>query len=255
MTTLTRSPLTKWDLERFVYGDPALNSTQRFVAIQVLKTLDNKFRPRESGLMSQALIGHRIARWRETVNRALRHLVVLGYFRTSWVSVNRETAQGIKGVTRVMCELGPVLRRLVETHRSDGRVPAGKARGVTLSHPSPTPPGDPGTVSGSVIAKSEDRNSGPSEISASFKRKTLAEWPRLAGKPQRTPVPPAFAELAALQAAALERDIELGLEGYLELSDDEYAARIADKRRRADQAARAALEGRNQPRRRRRGRH
>jgi hypothetical protein len=255
MTTLTRSPLTKWDLERFIYGDPALNTTQRFVALQVLKTLDNKFRPREPHLLSQALIGHRIARWRETVNRALRHLVVLGYFRTSWVSVNRPTAQGIKGVTRVMCELGPVLRRLVETHRSDGRVSAGKAHGVTVSHPSPTPPGDPGTVGDSVIAKSADRISGTSELSASFKRKTLAEWPRLAGRPQRTPQPPTFAELAALQAAALERDIELGLGAYLELSDDEYEARVADKRRRADQARRAELERRNQPRRHRRGRH
>lgn len=253
LTTVTPAPFSKWDLERFIYGDPALNSTQRFVAIQVLKTLDNRFRPRESGLMSQALIGYRVRRWRETVNRALRHLVALGYFRTSWVSVNRPTAQGIKGVTRVMCELGPVLRKLVEKNTSNGHVSAGKAHGVTLSHPSPTPPGDPGTVGGPVIANSADRKSGASEISAQFKRKTLADWPRLAGR-QRTPVPAAFADLAALQAAALERDLELGLEAYLELSDDEYEARIADKRRRADQALRAELAGRNQPRRRPRSR-
>lgn len=235
MTTVTCSPCKKWDLERFIYSDPALNSTQRFVAIQVLKSLDNKFRPVETGLMSQALIGWRIARWRETVNRALRHLVVLGYFRTSWVSVNRHTVQGIKGVTRVMCELGPVLRRLVESGRTDGKVSAGQAHGVTPSHPSPTPPGRPGTVGSSVIAKSAGSNGGARE---NFKRKTLEEWPRLAGKPQPTPTPPPFAELAERQRAAIALADELELARHVaELGGDEETAHLADRGRRGVSAA------------------
>lgn len=248
MTTIANRPFTKWDLERFIYSDPALNSTHRFVAIQILKTLDNRFRPREHGLMSQALIGHRVGRWRETVNRALRHLVALGYFRTSWVTVQRSTKQGIKGVTRVMAQLGPVLAKLVENNSSKPGICAGQSRGVTLSHPSPTPPGSPGTVGGYVVAKSADRSGGPSD-SASFKRKTLEEWPRLAGgRPRPTPTPPRFAELAELERAAIAAGLEVELAGYSEISDDEYAARLADSRRRRE------LGQRNQPRRRPRSR-
>lgn len=247
MTTVTPNPCSKWDVERFIYTDPALSTSERWVAVQILKTLDNKFRPVRSALMSQALIGYRLHKWRETVNRAVRKLVVLGYFRTSWVSVNRATVQGIKGVTRVMCELGPVLRRLVETGRTDGTVSAGQPRGVTSPHPSPTPPGGPGTVGSSVIAKSADRTSGASETDADFKRKTLERWPRLAGKQQPTPAPPRFAELAERQRAAIQRGDELaGADD--ELSADEYAARIQDRRRRGAERIRAGLT-RVQPRR------
>jgi len=76
--SVTVKPSTKWDLERFIYSDPALNGVERFVALQILKTLDNKFRPVKAGLMSQALIGWRVHAWRETVNRAVRKLVTLG---------------------------------------------------------------------------------------------------------------------------------------------------------------------------------
>lgn len=252
MATLTRAPFGKWDLERFIYTDPALSTTERWVAVQMLKTLDNKFRPVESSLMSQALIGFRLHKWRESVNRAVRKLRVLGYFVTRWVTVNRSTAQGIKGVTRVRAELGPVLRKLVENQSTKPGVSAGQPRGVTLHHPSPTPPGRPGTVGGYVVAKSADRNSGAEDQSES-KRKILEQWPRLAGgRPRPTPMPPAFAELAELQRAAIARGEEL------ELGDEEELARIAGRDRRGISAAtRQRLAGlrdelagqRNQPRR------
>src|SRR5579859_2915789 len=165
--SVTVTPSTKWDLERFIYSDPALSETERFVALQLLKTLDNKFRPVRSGLMSQALIGYRVHVWRETVNRAVRRLVFLGYFTASWVSV--------------LHQLGPVLRKLVEKNRSSGDVSAGQPRGVTVTHPSPTPPGRPGTVGSEVAANSADRTGEPPGNSDRFKRETLEKWPRLAG--------------------------------------------------------------------------
>lgn len=250
--SVTLKPFNKWDLERFIYSDPALNSTERFVAIQVLKSLDNRFRPVRAGLMSQSLIGYRVARWRETVNRSLRKLVILGYFSTSWVSVPRSTAQGIKGVTRVLCELGPVLRKLVENRSLKPGVFAGQARGVTVSHPSQALPGHPGTVGSEVIAKSADRTSGPSENHADFKRKTLEQWPRLAGKQQPTQTAAPFAELAERQRAAIARGDEL------EISEQEELARLADRGRRIiSSATTRRLAGlrdelaarRNQPRR------
>jgi len=255
---VTVTPSTKWDLERFIYSDPALNGVERFVALQILKTLDNKFRPVRAGLMSQALIGYRVHAWRETVNRAVRKLVILGYFRASWVSVPRATKQGIKGVTRVMCELGPVLRRLVDYGRTDDRVSPGQPRGVTGTHPSPTPPGRPGTVSGEVVAKSADRSGEPPENSARFKRETLSRWPRLAGsKPRdvtalRSHLPIGLArDHDAYRAHLAELDTELGLAGP-ELSADEDEARYLEARRRKAAAYRdelARLE-RHQPRRR-----
>lgn len=181
MASLTAKPSSKWDLERFIYTDPALSSTERFVAIQLLKTLDDRFEPDKSKAMSQRFIGWRIHRWRSTVNRAFARLKTLGYFRGAWRSVNRKTAQGIKGVTRVIVSLGPVLRRLVETGRTDGKVSAGQARGVSPDHPSPPLPGIPGTVSGEVIANSADRKGHSDGLDRESKRKTLAEWPRLAG--------------------------------------------------------------------------
>lgn len=255
--SVTEKPFTKWDLERFIYSDPALSETERFVALQILKTLDNKFRPVDAGLMSQSLIGYRVHVWRETVNRAVRQLRALGYFVMSWVSVQRRTLQGIKGVTRVKCELGPVLRRFVEKRRSKTGVSAGQTHGVTVPHPSPAPPGRPGTVGSEVAANSADRTGEPPGNSARFKREILDKWPRLAGRQQPTPVPPRFAELAELERAAIRRGnkLEFGYdsEEFAELTDDEdaardYAARLAGARQRA--ADQSALEHRNQPRRR-----
>lgn len=237
--SVARAPLSKWDLERFVYTDPALSTTERWVAVQILKTLDNKLRPVNAGLMSQTLIGYRLHKRRESVNRALRKLVVLGYFRTRWITVQRATAQGVKGVTRVLAELGPVLAGLVEKRRSRDAVSAGKPRGVTSPHPSPTPPGHPGTVSGSVIANSADRK-GEGDDSARFKRETLDQWPRLAGsRPKPTPAPPRFAELE-LRTDGAE------LDSATQMSGDEYEARVAAARERQRLAE---LARRNQPRR------
>lgn len=252
MASVTRAPFSKWDLERFIYTDPALSTTDRWVAVQILKTLDNRFRPVESALLSQALIAFRLHKARESVNRAVRKLRTLGYFITRWVSVDRSTAQGIKGVTRVRAELGPVLRKLVERQSTKPGVSAGRPRGVTPHHPSPTPPGSPGTVGSSVVAKSADRNGG-AEDQSEFKRKTLGQWPRLAGsRPHPTPMPPMFAELLERQRAA----IALGDE--LELGEEEELARLAGRERRGITAAtrqrlaglREELAGRrNQPRR------
>jgi hypothetical protein len=99
-----------------------------------------------------------------------------------------------------------------------------------------------------VIAKSADRTDNASGNSARFKRETLDNWPRLAGeRPKPTPTPPPYAELADRQAAAiaLGNRLEFGSEEELELADDEYAARVADARRRM-----AELGHRQQPRRR-----
>lgn len=241
--SVTRTPFTKTDLERFIYTDPALSTTERWVAVQILKTLDNRFQPVKSRLMSQALIGYRLNKWRESVNRAVRKLVILGYFHAAWVSVDRATRQGIKGVTRVLHELGPVLRKLVDNESSKPGVFAGKPRGVMSHHPSPAPPGSPGTVGGYVDAKSADRNSGALENRADFKRKTLEQWPRLAGPQRATPTPAPFGELAELERAAIARGDQLAGLGpdQSELTADEYAARLQDARRRASE--------RNQPRR------
>lgn len=241
--SVTRTPFTKADLERFIYTDPALSTTERWVAVQILKTLDNRFQPVTGRLMSQALIGYRLNKWRESVNRAVRKLVILGYFHATWVSVDRATKQGIKGVTRVLHELGPVLRKIVENQNIKPGVFPGQPRSVISHHPSPTPPGSPGTVGDYVIAKSADRNSGALENLADFKRKTLEQWPRLAGKQRGTPIPASFAELAELERAAIARGDQLAGTGPDEemLTADEYAARLQDARRRAGE--------RNQPRR------
>lgn len=232
MASVTPAPFSKWDLERFIYSDPALSTTERWVAVQILKTLDNKFRPVMSGLMSQALIGWRLHKWRESVNRAVRKLVLLGYFCKSWVTVDRDTAQGVKGVTRVMCELGPVLRKLTEGRITRPGLSAAQARGGTSHHPSPTPPGAPGTVGDPVVANSADRNGGALENRSEFRAKTLGQWPRLAGRQRPTAQPPPFAELAELERLAMTRDAELGLELFTQISDDELEARRADSRRR-----------------------
>lgn len=252
MASVTRTPFSKWDLERFIYTDPALSTTDRWVAVQILKTLDNRFRPVESALMSQALIAFRVRKWRESVNRSVRKLRTLGYFVTRWVSVNAATAQGIKGVTRVRCELGPVLRKLVENQSLKPGVSAGQPRGVTLHHPSPTPPGRPGTGGSYVVAKSADRNGG-AEDQSEFKRKTLEQWPRLAGgRQQPTPTPPAFAELAERQRAQIARgeELELADEEELARASDQYSRSIsAATRRRLDGLREELAERRRQPRR------
>lgn len=234
------TPFKKWDIERVFYGDPALSTVERFVALQILKSLDDKFRPRRADLHSQALIGSRVHAWRESVNRAVRKLVILGYFRASWVTVQRHTKQGIRGVTRVMCELGPVLRKLVDDSSSE--VAAGKPRGVMSHHPSPAPPGSPRSQGDDVVTKSAGSSGVRTTDVAEFRRKTLGQWPRLAGsKPEsaeRRPSSVPVGELTEQRGGA-------ELASYTELSADQAAARIEKSRKRLA----ASLDQRSQPRR------
>jgi hypothetical protein len=237
--SLTVQPFKKWDIERFFYTDPILSTTERFVAIQLLKSLDDKFRPVRANLHSQALIGYRVHAWRETVNRVVRKLVLLGYFRARWTTVNRQTKQGIKGVTRVMVELGPILRKLVDD--AGQTISPSQARGVMSHHPSPTPPGGPMSLGAEVVTKSAGSNGATREDTAKFRRETLAQFKRLAEQrppsASRLPSSTPFAELT-------ERRDGAELPSTTELSDAEYAERIRKSRARM-----AALGQRSQPRR------
>lgn len=238
--SVTVRPFKKWDVIRLFETDPILTTSERYVGLQLLRSLDDKFRPVLVNLHSQALIGSRVHVWRETVNRVVRKLVLLGYFRTRWVSVNRQTKQGIKGVTRVLVELGPVLRRLVDDSRQP--VSAGQPRGVMSHHPSPTPPGGPVSVGGEVVTKSAGSNGVTREDTPEFRRKTLADFKRLAGSrppsASRLPSSTPFAEL-------VDRRDGAELPSATELSDDEAAERLRRSRERM-----ASLGQRSQPRRR-----
>lgn len=245
MASITARPSSKWDLERFIQTDPALSTADRYTAHKLLKQLDDKFRPLDHKLAAQGLIGRWIGCARETVNRSYRKLRTLGYFRMRWVTVNRKTAQGIKGVTRVQVILGPVLRRLVDTGRTDGNVSAAQARGVTSHHPSQPLPGDPGAVGSEVVANSADRKPHGPVDNAESKRKTLTEWPRLAGaKPRdvtqlRSHLPIGLITDPAAYAAYIDHlDDEAGEE---ELSD-EHAALAHARAVAAAQAAAATRE-------------
>lgn len=231
-------PFKKWDVIRVFETDPILTTSERYVALQLLRSLDDKFRPVLVNLHSQALIGHRVHVWRETVNRVVRKLVVVGYFRTRWVTVNRKTKQGIKGVTRVLIELGPVLRKLVDDAQPP--VSAGQPRGVMSHHPSPTPPGSPVSVGSDVDAKSAGSNGVTREDTPEFRRKTLADFKRLAGSrppsASRLPSSTPFADL-------VDRRDGAELPGATELSEAEAAERLRRSRERM-----ANLVQRNQPR-------
>lgn len=186
--SITRKPFRKWDLERWFYTDPLLSTTDRAVARQILAQMDNAFRPAVLSLKSQAFIGGRVACWRETVNRSLRKLCTLGYFAKSRITVQRQTKQGIKGVTRVLVELGEVTRPLVDNGR--GKT-SSSAHSVISHHPPRTPPGTMGSVCPDVVTKSADRRGDAPRLDSESKREALAQWPRLAGsKPETTdPVP------------------------------------------------------------------
>lgn len=245
-----------WDLERFFWGNPNLTKTERSVAVQILRSWDRKFWPVDSQLASQTLIGHWVGCWRSTACRALRKMVTLGYFRTTWQTVKKLTKQGWKGVTRVQVRPGPELLKMICPDKPDvcaaqghpRDVCPGQARCVTSSHTSRTHQARSGTVSGSEIAKSADRTGEPGVDNAEFRRKTLANWPRLAGgKPISADRLP-----SSIPYAELELDRRDGAE-LGDLDADEYAARIGEARRRAAAKLRADIEAkerRAQPRRR-----
>lgn len=240
------TPSMPWDLERFFWGNPDLTTTERAVAVQILRSWDRKFWPVDSKLASQTLIGHWAGCWRSTACRAIRKMVTLGFFRVTWVSVKKQTKQGWKGVTRVHVSPGRELMKLICPARPD--VCAAQAHCVTSSHTSRTHQASPVTVGSSEIANSADRSGGTDVDTAQFKRKTLADWPRLAG------AKPASADrlLSSIPFAELElgrRDgAELG-----DLSEEEAAARLQAARQRLIRQQAAELEARqqrSQPRRR-----
>jgi hypothetical protein len=139
--------------------------------------MDDAFEPRMVSLKSQAFMGGRVNCWRESVNRSLRKMVSLGYFAKTWITVQRKTAQGWKGVTRVLVSLGPVAQRLVDERHA---VSAAQAHSVTPHHPSRALPGSKGTVSSSVVANSADRNGERAVVERKNRRKALDQWPILA---------------------------------------------------------------------------
>lgn len=180
MATIGARPFGKWDLERMFYTDPLLSVTERSVAIQLLKSMDKQFRPVEINLHAQALIASRVGCWRETVCRVLRKLRVLGYFVAYWRTVQRRTLQGIKGVTRVVVELGPVVTPFVNNAKKPES--PGNPRGVICRHPSQALPAREGAVSTDVVTQSTDRKGrGPSD-EAEDRRAARAGWVRLAGR-------------------------------------------------------------------------
>ena len=245
-----------WDLERFFWGNPNLTKTERSVAVQILRSWDRRFWPVDGQLASQTLIGHWVGCWRSTACRALRKMITLGYFRTTWRTVKKQTRQGWKGVTRVQVRPGPELLKLICPDKPDvcaaqghpASVCPGQARCVTPSHTSRTHQARPGTVGGPAIANSADRNGEPSADTAEFRRKTLANWPRLAGgKPISADRLP-----SAVPYAELELDRRDGAE-LGDLDADEYAARVEASKRQLARRLQAELEAReqrNQPRRR-----
>jgi hypothetical protein len=240
------TPFTRWDLERVFYGNPLLSPAERKTAVLILKSWDNKLRPVDCHLASQALIGFWAGHWRSTICRAVRKLVVLGYFRTTWRTVQRKTKQGIRGVTRVYVTPGPEMLRLLQ---APSDVSAGDGRGVTSDHPSRPLPARSVAVSDGVIANSADRKGPEPSDSRNDRRKALAEWPRLAGSRPIT----AGRLLSAVPFADLEFSTAgAEIPGYTDLSDDEAAARLEAKRRAAAEALREDLARRQQPRRHRR---
>lgn len=240
------TPSMPWDLERFFYGNPYLTAAERSTAVLILKSWDRKFWPVPTRLASQTLIGHWAGYWRSTVCRALRKLVALGYFRTTWVTVKRLTKQGFKGVTRVSVMPGPELLKLINP---ENNVSAAQARGVTWPHTPRTPQAPTGTVSGSVIAKRADRSGGTAVDNSEFKRKALENWPRLAGSR------PVSAD--RLPSAVRFEDLELRTDGadvisYVDLDPAEAAAALQAARARANRLAELQVQQqlRQQPRRR-----
>ena len=244
------------DLEWTFYGNQLLTRTERVVGVLILKCWDGDFCPVDSELASQSLLGHWAGAWRSTVNRAVRKLAALGYFRTTWKTVRRQTKQGWKGVTRVFVTPGPLLEQIIRERRPDlaagtGVSPA-KPRGVSGAHPTRTRPGQTLTVGSSALAKSTDRRGERPVDTAEFRRKTLAQWPRLAGSkpidPDRLPSSRRPGEIPAPTGGELP--------GYTELSDAETEQRRRDSRRRihdrlsAELAELDARMQRKQPRRR-----
>lgn len=244
--SVSATPFQPWDLERVFYGNPWLSKTERGIAVLIVKKCwDGGTWPVDSQLASQTLLGHWFGCWRSTVCRALRKLVALGYFRTTWKTVQRQTKQGWKGVTRVYVTPGPELEKLISPVQE---VSAGQGRGVTSAHTSQPLQARPVAVSDSVIANSADRTDASTADKREDRRKTLADWPRLAGSkpisasrlPSAVPYTADFAD---------KRD-GADLPSYTELSDEEAAARLQQRRVAAAAKVRAEIAApRKQPRR------
>lgn len=223
--TIPGKPFSKWDLRKWFYTDPLLSTLERFVAIELLTCLDNKFRARLPKLDSQAVLGARVGAHRESVNRALRKLRSLGYFSTTWKTVQRQTAQGIKGVTRVLIEIGPVVRHYIDTGQY---VSAARARGVMSRHPSQALPALPGSGGDEAVAKSTDRSCERDELDPEDKRKALGQWPRLAGSKEI----PAGARPSAVPSSDPSVDVRHpDYRSVIERRDAQAAARIKAARR------------------------
>lgn len=223
--SITGKPFSKWDLRKWFYTDPLLTTLERFVAIELLSCMDNKFRPRLKKLDSQAMLGARVGAHRESVNRALRKLKTAGYFSTTWKTVQRDTAQGIKGVTRVLIEVGPVVRAYILTGQL---VSPDQARGVMSRHPSQALPVSPGTGGVEAVAKSTDRSRERDELDPEDKRKALGQWPRLAGSKEI----PAEARPSAVPSSDPSVNVRHpDYRSIIERRDAQVAARIKAARR------------------------
>lgn len=206
--SITARPFGKRELRQLFYSDPALSAAERFVAIELMRCMTPRLQPVERLLDSQAALGGRTHHRRETVNRALRKLRSLGYFRTTWKTVQRMTAQGWKGVTRVQIELGPVVQHLISTGQ---RVSPGHAHCVIQRHPSYYLPARGVAVSDDVVANSADRRARRPVDTREHRRSALAQWPRLAGgRPVRadqlpSSVPPSHPSIGGIAPAAAYR--------------------------------------------------
>ena len=213
-------PFGRWDLRRMFETDPLLSSTDRAVAIRLLASMDNKWRPVLIKLDAQAITAARVGCWRETVCRSVRKLVALGYYRTTWRTVQRRTLQGIRGVTRVQVSIGPVVRQFVEPQH----VSAAQRPSVMSHHPPQTPPGQNLSVCTDVVTKRADRKGTGPDLDSESKRKTLAGWGRLAGRrPQPTdPAPRAIPVELIRDPAAYRR--------YLDELEQDQAARRSRRR-------------------------
>lgn len=211
--SITARPFKIWDCERLFWTDPNLSAMEKSLGVRLLRLFRDDFTVPDTRLKSQREFGYQLGMRRETVNRALRKLVFLGYFRTTWKTISASTAQGIKGVTRVLVAPG----RVILEKTAAREVSAGKPRGVTETHTPAPPGGRPGTDCASVVTQSAGSRNLTAPDAPHDRRKTLAQWPRLAGsradlpsqQPSAIPVraytdPDAYRRLIEEKDAALE---------------------------------------------------
>lgn len=225
-------PFGRWDLRRMFETDPLLSPVDRAVAIRLLGCMDKRWRPVLVKLDSQAVTGARVGVWRETVNRSLRKLVHLGYYATTWRTVQRRTLQGIRGVTRVQVSIGPVVRQFTESQACNF---AAQRPSVMSHHPPRTPPGENFTVGGSGVTNSADRTGLAARFDPESRRKAIEHWPRLAGRAAKRPDPISNIDLQLVRDPAAYRR-------YLDQLEQDQARR-SRARRRADLSIRARIRG------------